>query len=462
MTNSPAERPGLDLLRLLTCGSVDDGKSTLIGRLLFDCRALHMDQLKALAEDTSRFGTAAPGELDFALLVDGLEAEREQGITIDVAYRYFASGRRRFIVADAPGHEQYTRNMATAASTAELAVLLVDARKGLLTQTFRHSYIVSLMGIRHVVLVVNKMDAVGWDRRIFEDIASAYGKLATEIGIADVACIPISALRGDNVVSPSANMTWYVGPTLIAHLESVDVSADCKAKPFRMPVQWVNRPDQTFRGYSGTIASGLVRPGDRIALLPSGQTTQIARIATMDGDLDCAAAGDSVTLTISDNIDIGRGDVLAADKARPVVAEQFAAHPSAAAARPLLFPFDGHLSPPRPGDRAETQGQREHARAHCCQAPRPQRDRILQRYAPVRIIQAIPLMTSLLLSGPISSLKVGLTRYARSHHVMAGTLFNFRGWNYPYRTPHSTLQGGPAPLLIFQRDGPSKTPQREP
>jgi bifunctional enzyme CysN/CysC len=332
----PSQRPDLDLLRLLTCGSVDDGKSTLIGRLLFDCRGLHTDQLKALAEDTSRFGTTAPGELDFALLVDGLEAEREQGITIDVGYRYFVSSRRRFIVADAPGHEQYTRNMATAASTAELAVLLVDARKGLLTQTFRHSYIVSLMGIRHIVLAVNKMDAVGWDRRIFEDIASAYGKLATETGIADVTCIPISALRGDNVVSPSANMAWYAGPTLIAYLESADLSGDYEAKPFRMPVQWVNRPDQTFRGYSGTIASGLVRPGDRIALLPSGQTTQIARIATMDGDLDCAAAGDSVTLTISDNIDVCRGDVLAADSARPVVAEQFAAHIIWMSNQPLL------------------------------------------------------------------------------------------------------------------------------
>ena len=215
------QRPGL--LRLLTCGSVDDGKSTLIGRLLFDCRLLYEDQLAALGADTSRFGTTATGELDFALLVDGLEAEREQGITIDVAYRYFATGRRRFIVADAPGHEQYTRNMATAASTSQLAVLLVDARKGLLTQTHRHSYIVSLLGIRNVVLAVNKMDAVGWDRSVFDDIAFAYSKVAAEVGITDVACIPISALQGDNVVLPSANMAWYSGPTLLAHLEAVKI-----------------------------------------------------------------------------------------------------------------------------------------------------------------------------------------------------------------------------------------------
>jgi bifunctional enzyme CysN/CysC len=331
-----AQRSGMDLLRLLTCGSVDDGKSTLIGRLLFDSRLLHEDQLKTLAYDSSRFGTTGPGELDYALLVDGLEAEREQGITIDVAYRYFTSGRRRFIVADAPGHEQYTRNMATAASTAELAVLLVDARKGLLAQTFRHSYIASLMGIRHVVLAVNKMDAVGWDRRIFEEIASAYRKQVAEIGIADVGCIPISALRGDNVVTQSPQMAWYTGPTLLSHLENVDVSTDLQARPFRMPVQWVNRPDQNFRGYSGTIASGVIRPGDCVCVLPSGRTTLVARIVTMDGDLDRAAAGDAVTLTVSDNIDIGRGDVLAANQVRPPVAEQFAAHIIWMSDHPLL------------------------------------------------------------------------------------------------------------------------------
>ena len=330
------ERGTVELLRLLTCGSVDDGKSTLIGRLLFDCRLLYDDQLAALGADTSRFGTTAAGELDFALLVDGLEAEREQGITIDVAYRYFATGRRRFIVADAPGHEQYTRNMATAASTSQLAVLLVDARKGLLTQTHRHSYIVSLLGIRNVVLAVNKMDAVGWDRSVFDDIAFAYSKVAAELNITDLACIPISALQGDNVVLPSANMAWYAGPTLLAHLEAVKIGDEPEAKPFRMPVQWVNRPDQNFRGYSGTIVSGFVRPGDRVAILPSGQATHISRIVTMDGDLDCAAAGDAVTLTVDADIDISRGDLIAADTARPVLAEQFAAHLIWMGNQPLL------------------------------------------------------------------------------------------------------------------------------
>jgi bifunctional enzyme CysN/CysC len=322
----PVERRTTGLLRFLTCGSVDDGKSTLIGRLLFDCRLLQEDQLAGLVADSSRFGTTAPGELDFALLVDGLEAEREQGITIDVAYRYFSTARRSFIVADAPGHEQYTRNMATAASTAELAVLLVDARKGLLTQTFRHSTIASLMGIRHIVLAVNKMDTVACDQKIFDDIATAYRKRAAEIGITEVVCIPVSALRGDNVASPSTAMPWYSGPTLLAHLEAADISSDRAAKPFRMPVQWVNRPDQNFRGYSGTIVGGVVRPGDRVVVLPSGQTTQVARIVTSDGDLDAAAAGAAVTLVVRDQIDIGRGDVIAAEAARPMLAEQFAAH----------------------------------------------------------------------------------------------------------------------------------------
>ena len=316
----------MGLLRFLTCGSVDDGKSTLIGRLLFDCRQLYEDQLAALAADTSRFGTTQSGQLDFALLVDGLEAERAQGITIDVAYRYFSTDRRKFIVADAPGHERYTRNMATAASAGDLAVLLVDARKGLLTQTFRHSYIVSLMGIRHVILAINKMDAVGWDRTIFDDIAAAYHKLAADIGIADVACIPISALHGDNIVSQSEETPWYTGPTILARLETTEISFNHTAKPFRLPVQWVNRPNQNFRGYSGTIASGVVRPGDRVVVLPSGQITQVARIVAMEKDLDSAAAGDAVTLTVSDEVDIARGDVIAAEKARPILAEQFAAH----------------------------------------------------------------------------------------------------------------------------------------
>ena len=318
--------PTIGLLRFLTCGSVDDGKSTLIGRLLFDCHLLFEDQLATLAADTSRFGTTASGELDLALLVDGLDAERAQGITIDVAYCYFSTARRRFIVADAPGHQQYTRNMATAASTADLAVLLVDARRGLLTQTVRHSYIVSLMGIRHVVLAINKMDAVGWAQKIFDDIATSYRKMATDIGIADIMCIPISALRGDNVASRSVSMPWYGGQTLVEYLEAIEVSSDRAVQPFRMPVQWVNRPDQNFRGYSGTIASGVVRPGDRVVVLPSGQTTQVERIVTMGNDLDSAIAGDAVTLTVHDELDIGRGDVIAAKTTPPIVAEQLAAH----------------------------------------------------------------------------------------------------------------------------------------
>ena len=314
------------LLRFLACGSVDDGKSTLIGRLLFDCGMVHEDQYSALTADTLRYGTTVSGEPDLALLVDGLEAEREQKITIDVAYRYFSTPRRSFIVADAPGHEQYTRNMATAASSADLAVLLVDARNGLLTQTLRHSHIVALMGIRHVVLAVNKMDGVDWDRRIFDKIADSYRKLADQIGLADVMCIPISALRGDNVTSQSAAMPWYAGPTLLGHLETANVSVDREAKPFRMPVQWVNRPHQDFRGYCGTVASGLVRVGDRVIVLPSSKATRITRIATMDGDLESATAGEAITLTVQDDIDIARGDVIAAETALPPVAEQFAAH----------------------------------------------------------------------------------------------------------------------------------------
>jgi bifunctional enzyme CysN/CysC len=324
------------LLRFLTCGAVDDGKSTLIGRLLFDCRLIYEDQWSALAADSLRFGTTASGQPDLALLVDGLEAERAQGITIDVAYRYFSTARRSFIVADAPGHEQYTRNVATAASTADLAVLLVDARNGLLTQTLRHSYIVALMGIRHVVLAVNKMDAISWDRRMFDDIAGAYRKLAAQIGIPDVTCIPISALGGDNVTAHSPSMTWYPGQTLLGHLETVEISTDRTGKPFRMPVQWVNRPNQDFRGYSGTLASGSVRVGERVVVLPSGKTTQIARIVTMDGDLESAAAGDAVTLTMRDEIDIARGDVIAAETERPQLAEQYAAHLIWMSEQPML------------------------------------------------------------------------------------------------------------------------------
>jgi bifunctional enzyme CysN/CysC len=320
--NAAGER---GLLRFLTCGSVDDGKSTLIGRLLYDCKLLYDDQLSALEKDTTRFGTT--GEtFDMALLVDGLQAEREQGITIDVAYRFFSTSRRKFIVADTPGHEQYTRNMATGASTADLAVLLVDARKGLLTQTHRHSFIVSLLGIRHAVLAVNKMDAVNWDRDTFETIAADFSAFAEKIGLHDVVSIPLSALTGDNVTSASDNMRWYSGPTLLDHLETVEVEQDRAGNPFRMPVQWVNRPNQNFRGFSGTIASGRVKPGDRVVSLPSGRTSKVKTIVTFDGELPEAAAGRAVTLTLEDEIDASRGDVLAADTERPALAEQFAAH----------------------------------------------------------------------------------------------------------------------------------------
>jgi bifunctional enzyme CysN/CysC len=313
------------LLKFLTCGSVDDGKSTLIGRLLYDCKLLYDDQLSALEKDSSRFGTTGE-KFDMALLVDGLQAEREQGITIDVAYRFFSTDRRKFVVADTPGHEQYTRNMATGASTADLAVLLVDARKGLLTQTHRHSFIVSLLGIRDVVLAVNKMDLVNWDRATFDAIAADYRALADRIGIPNVVAIPLSALTGDNVTQPSTAMPWYTGPTLLQHLETVDVASDRTGQPFRMPVQWVNRPNADFRGYCGTIASGRVKANDRIVILPSGRTTQIKRIVTMDGDLPEAPAGRAVTLTLADEIDITRGDIIAAETARPTLADQFAAH----------------------------------------------------------------------------------------------------------------------------------------
>ncbi|MBP2316098.1 sulfate adenylyltransferase subunit CysN [Azospirillum soli] len=325
-----------DLLRFITCGSVDDGKSSLIGRLLYDCKLLFEDQLASLEKDSGRFGTTGSGKLDLALLVDGLAAEREQGITIDVAYRFFTTDKRKFIVADTPGHEQYTRNMATGASTADAAVLLVDARKGVLTQTRRHSTIVSLLGIRHVVLAVNKMDMVDWDRAVFERIADDYRAFAHGLGIRDVACIPVSALTGDNVTTPSANMDWYKGPTLLAQLETMEVSSDALNRPFRLPVQWVNRPDQHFRGFSGTIAGGTVRPGDPVAILPSGRTTTVSRVVTMDGDLEEGVADQAVTLVLAEEVDVSRGDVIAAADARPEVADQFAAHIVWMSEQPLL------------------------------------------------------------------------------------------------------------------------------
>ena len=319
---------GLDArpaLRILTCGSVDDGKSTLIGRLLYEQHLIFDDQWAAVERDSKRNGTNGTGA-DYALLLDGLEAEREQGITIDVAYRYFSTPRRAFVVADTPGHEQYTRNMATGASNAELAVLLVDARKGLLNQTYRHAVIASLLGIRHVVLAVNKIDLVGFDRAVFEQIESSFRRFAGGLGFKNIQAIPVSARYGDNVSSLSERAPWYAGPHLLDYLERVDVEDDRADKPFRMPVQWVNRPNSDFRGFSGTVASGNVKPGDDIVLLPSAQTTRIERIIGAGGDLDAAQARDSVTVTLADEIDISRGDILAALRDRPQVADQFAAH----------------------------------------------------------------------------------------------------------------------------------------
>ena len=312
------------LLRFITCGSVDDGKSTLIGRLLYDSKMIFEDQMAALEADSKKVGTQG-GAIDFALLVDGLAAEREQGITIDVAYRFFSTEKRKFIVADTPGHEQYTRNMVTGASTADAAVILIDARKGVLTQTRRHSYLVSLLGIRHVVLAVNKMDLVGWNPAVFDRIVADYRAFAEQIGLTVFTPIPISGLGGDNIASASEHTPWFKGPILMDWLEGVEVEDDLQAKPFRMPVQWVNRPNLDFRGFSGLIASGGIKPGDRIRALPSGRESRVARIVTLPGDLDKAVAGQSVTLTLEDEIDISRGDVIAAADAPAPVANQFEA-----------------------------------------------------------------------------------------------------------------------------------------
>ncbi len=312
------------LLRFLTCGSVDDGKSTLIGRLLYDSKMIFEDQLAALEADSKKVGTQG-GEIDFALLVDGLAAEREQGITIDVAYRFFSTDKRKFIVADTPGHEQYTRNMVTGASTADAAVILIDARKGVLTQTKRHSYLVSLLGIRHVALAINKMDLVDWSQEVFDRIVAEYREFAGKIGITVFTPIPMSALKGDNITEPSDKAPWFTGAPLMRWLEDLPVEDDLQAKPFRMPVQWVNRPNLDFRGFSGQIASGVVRPGDKIKALPSGRESTVERIVTFTGDLPEAVAGQSVTITLADEIDVSRGDVLAEAKAPPQVADQFEA-----------------------------------------------------------------------------------------------------------------------------------------
>ena len=313
------------LLRFITCGSVDDGKSTLIGRLLYDSKMIFEDQLATLEADSKRVGTQGQ-EIDFALLVDGLAAEREQGITIDVAYRFFATEKRKFIVADTPGHEQYTRNMVTGASTADLAVILIDARKGVLTQTRRHSYLAHLIGIRNLVLAVNKMDLIGYDQAKYDAIVADYRAFAQSIGITGFLPMPISGFKGDNITTLSANTPWYTGPTLIGHLETVELDVtSAQAKPLRMPVQWVNRPNLDFRGFSGLIASGSVKPGDAVRVLPSGKTSAVSRIVTFDGDLEQAVAGQSVTLTLADEIDCSRGDVIAVAADPPQAADQFEA-----------------------------------------------------------------------------------------------------------------------------------------
>lgn len=300
------------MLRFITCGSVDDGKSTLIGRLLYDSKMIFEDQLSALENDSKKVGTQGQ-EIDFALLVDGLAAEREQGITIDVAYRFFATEKRKFIVADTPGHEQYTRNMVTGASTADLAIILIDARKGILTQTKRHSYLANLIGIKNIVLAVNKMDLVDYDRGTYQRIVADYADFAKSIGIDDFVAIPISGFKGDNITGPSENTPWYKGPNLIQHLETVELSVDTgQNKPFRLPVQWVNRPNLDFRGFAGQIAGGTVKPGDAIRVIPSGKTSTVKSIVTMDGDLDEAVSGQSITLTLEDEIDCSRGDVICA------------------------------------------------------------------------------------------------------------------------------------------------------
>ena len=326
MSTDTAQAAAVDTsaaLRLITCGSVDDGKSTLIGRLLYDSKMIFEDQLAALENDSRKVGTQGH-EIDFALLVDGLAAEREQGITIDVAYRFFGTEKRKFIVADCPGHEQYTRNMVTGASTADLAVILIDARKGVLTQTRRHSFLCHLIGIRHIVLAVNKMDLVDYSQSRFDEIVADYRAFAESIGITAFTALPISGFKGDNITALSANTPWFTGPTLVEHLETVELdnTAD-QARPLRMPVQWVNRPNLDFRGFSGLIASGSVRPGDAVRVLPSGKTSTVTRIVTLDGDLDQAAAGQSVTLCFADEIDCSRGDVIAAADAPPEVADQF-------------------------------------------------------------------------------------------------------------------------------------------
>ncbi|MBF8451827.1 sulfate adenylyltransferase subunit CysN [Aeromonas dhakensis] len=313
------------LLRFLTCGSVDDGKSTLIGRLLHDSQQIYEDQLKALESDSQKLGTTGE-KLDLALLVDGLQAEREQGITIDVAYRYFSTAKRKFIISDTPGHEQYTRNMATGASTCDLAIILIDARKGVLDQTRRHSFIASLLGIKQFVVAVNKMDLVEFSQEVFERISLEYREFAKKLSVDTIHIVPVSALDGDNVVNPSDKLAWYEGETLLSLLESVEVERELERHPVRLPVQYVNRPNLDFRGFAGTLASGILRVGDRLAVLPSGKESTVTRIVTFDGDLEYALPGQAITVTFADEIDISRGDLLVDAAKKPQVTQNVLAH----------------------------------------------------------------------------------------------------------------------------------------
>src|SRR5262245_17506182 len=325
-----------ELLRFLTCGSVDDGKSTLIGRLLHDTKMIYEDQLAAVKRDSAKVGTTGAGEIDLALLTDGLKAEREQGITIDVAYRYFSTDRRKFIIADTPGHEQYTRNMATGASTCQLAIILIDARHGVQTQTRRHSFIVSLLGIKHVVVAVNKMDLVGYDRGVFERIKDDYTGFVAKLGLGDVTFLPLSALKGDNVVEKSAAMPWYSGPPLLDHLETVHIASDRNLTDFRFPVQYVLRPNLDFRGFAGTVASGILRKGDAVVALPSGKKSKVKSIVTFDGELAEAFAPQAVTVTLEDEIDVSRGDMLVTPGDGPHVGSEVEAMVVWLAEKPLV------------------------------------------------------------------------------------------------------------------------------
>jgi len=328
-----------EFLRFITCGSVDDGKSTLIGRLLYDSKMIFEDQLSALEKDSKKFGTQGHN-IDFALLVDGLAAEREQGITIDVAYRFFSTNKRKFIVADTPGHEQYTRNMATGASTAELAILMIDARKGILTQTKRHSFIVSLLGIKHVVLAINKMDLIGFDQNVFQEIDKNYRTFAKDLGFHNIESIPVSALEGDNIIEKSNKTDWYDGPMLMEHLETVQIEEQNESAPFRLPIQWVNRPNLDFRGFSGSVSAGSIEVGDDIIALPNAKTSKIKEILGASGKKNHAAFGEAITICLEDEIDISRGDVIAKLNERPETTDQFQAH--------IIWMHEEHLLPGRP------------------------------------------------------------------------------------------------------------------